>query len=74
MTCNIPEQEGIKKASDCKCYDAVMRAYKGLIEAGQPETIALDAAQIVYGYHHPEDTLHQRCLTVESWVHASNLH
>lgn len=74
MTCNIPEEEGIKKASDCKCYNAVMRTYNGLINAGQPEAIALDAARIVYGYHHPEDTMRQRSLTVESWIHAGNLH
>lgn len=74
MSCNIPVEEGIKKAADCKCYNAVMRAYHGLIEAGQPEATALDAATIVYAYHHPEDSVSQRCLTVESWVHAQNLH
>lgn len=74
MTCNIPVEEGVKKASDCKCYNAVMRTYRGLLDSGQPEAIALDAAQIVYGYHHPEDTMRQRCLTVESWVNAGHLH
>lgn len=74
MACNIPVEEGVKRAADCKCYSAVMRAYAGLVEAGQPESVALEAAVIVYGYHHPEDTKHQQSLTVESWVNAKHLH
>ena len=74
MSCNIPICEGVKKASDCKCYGAVMRAYGSLIKAGQPERTALEAAQIIYSYHHPEDSKHDAHLTVESWVHAGHAH
>lgn len=74
MSCHIPVEQGIKEARDCKCYKAVMRTYHELVTAGQPESIALDAAKIVYGYHHPEDTTRQRSLTVERWINAGNLH
>ncbi|MBI1300404.1 MAG: hypothetical protein GC137_01985 [Alphaproteobacteria bacterium] len=74
MSCNIPVEENIKKASDCKCYGAVMRAYQGLLKAGQPKEVALDAARIVYGYHHPEDSLRNQKLTVEHWIHQNNVH
>lgn len=74
MSCNIPVEMGVKKASDCKCYGAVMRTYRGLVDAGQPETIAQEAAEIVYSYHHPEDTKHDRALTVQSWIHAQHHH
>ena len=75
MACNLPIQNGVKDASqDCKCHGAVMRTYSGLIEAGRPETIALEAAKIVYGYHHPEDTKADQSLTVERWVNEENLH
>ena len=74
MPCNIPVQEGVKKAEDCKCYGAVMRAYTSLIEAGQPETIALDAAKIIYSYHHPEDSSLDQALTVEHWTSEGRVH
>lgn len=74
MVRDIPVQNGVKSARDCKCHGAVMRAYAGLIDAGQPETIALEAAKIVYGYHHPEDSASDQSLTVESWIHAEKLH
>ncbi len=72
--CHIPVQEGVKTPSDCKCYKAVMNAYSSLMEAGQPDGIALEAAIIVYGYHHPEDAQEDRVLTVESWVNAQSIH
>ncbi|MGH1404419.1 MAG: hypothetical protein ACRBDL_09255 [Alphaproteobacteria bacterium] len=74
MSCNIPVRSGVKSASECKCYKAVMRAYDGLVEAGEPESVAIDAARIVYGYHHPEDSLADQTLTVERWVNDTHLH
>ena len=75
MPCNIPVQNGVKDASkDCKCHGAVMRAHGSLVEAGQPESIALEAAKIVYNHHHPEDTKADQALTVERWVNEENLH
>ncbi len=74
MCCDIPVQNDVKAASECKCYKAVMRAYDGLVYAGEPESVALDAARIVYGYHHPEDSLALQTLTVERWVNETSLH
>lgn len=74
MSCNIPVQKDVKKAADCKCYGAVMRAYGGLIDAGEPERTALEAAKIIYGYHHPEDSALTQALTVERWTNEKSLH
>ena len=78
MTCSTEKlniiQSGVKEPEDCKCHGAVMRAYDSLIGNGLPQSIALDAARIVYGYHHPEDTKHNQNLTVERWVNETHLH
>lgn len=74
MACTIPVEKNVKSADDCKCYGAVMRAYKGLVKAGQPKTVAMDAARILYGYHHPEDSLSDQKLTVEHWINENNKH
>ncbi len=75
MPCKIPVQNGVKDASvDCKCHGAVMRAYDSLVEAGESEVIALEAAKIVYGYHHPEDSKADQALTVERWINEKKLH
>ncbi len=74
MSCNLPIEEGVKQAADCKCYGAVMKAYGSLLKAGQPESIAFDAAKIVYNYHHPEDTRLAAALTVERWINEGHIH
>ncbi len=74
MTCNLPIQNGVKEAADCKCYGAVMKAYGALVEAGQPESVALEAAKIIYSYHHPEDSVQDAYLTVERWTSAGHVH
>lgn len=74
MSCNIPVQEGVKEAQDCKCYGAVMKAYRALLDAGQPESVAQEAAKIIYAYHHPEDTKIAAALTVERWLHEGHVH
>jgi hypothetical protein len=74
MTCNIPVQNNVKTPDDCKCYKAVMRTYQEMVDAGEPEVIALEAAKIVYGYHHPEDSALGKALTVERWTSEERLH
>lgn len=74
MSCNLPIQDGVKKAQDCKCHGAVMRTYGGLSQSGVPHNVALEAASIVYGYHHPEDSKDDKNLTVERWVNEEKLH
>lgn len=51
-----------------------MQAYGSLVNAGQPESFALEAAKIVYAYHHPEFPKQERALTVERWVYADHFH
>jgi len=72
MTCNLPIEKGVKAAADCKCYGAVMRAYKGM--SSEPHDVALGAAQRVYRFHHPEDKQAAAHLTVERWVNESRIH
>lgn len=74
MCCNLPIQGGVKRAADCECYGAVMKTYAALLESGRPSSVALEAAKIVYSYHHPEDSVFDAALTVESWVNESRVH
>ncbi len=75
MSCNETKTGPVPAdAGDCKCHAAVLRAYKTLLGAGHPEPYALEAAKIVYAYHHPEDTPDAGALTVERWVHAGHFH
>ncbi len=66
MSCNIPVQNGVREPADCKCYGAVLRTYKGLSD--EPTHVAMEAAQRVYRYHHPEDSKEDAFLTVQRWV------
>ncbi len=72
--CDIIVHNTIRPATDCKCYKAVMQAYGCMMEAGEPQSIALEAAMRVYGYHHPEDAKAIQTLTVERWVNERSLH
>lgn len=71
MACNLPVQNGVKEARDCKCYGAVMRTYKSMSD--EPDHVALEAAQRVYRYHHPEDSKSDAHLTVERWVNETRV-
>ena len=68
MRFDIEPVEGVKKASDCRCYGAVMRTYKAMSD--EPEYVAFEAALRVYRHHHPEDKKVAARLTVESWLYA----
>ena len=72
MSCNIPVQKGVRKAVDCKCYKAVMRTYASMSD--EPQHVAIEAAQRVYRFHHPEDTKHDAHLTVERWINEGHVH
>ena len=72
MPCNIPVQEGVRKAEDCKCYGAVMRTYRAMSD--EPHQTAMEAAIRVYRHHHPEDTKTDAHLTVERWVTDQHVH
>lgn len=69
MPCDVPAVSDPAKAPKrCKCYRAVMRTYDELLQDRVPDEIALEAAQRVYRFHHPEDTLSEANLIVERWV------
>ena len=70
MTCREITFDAANDEERCKCRGAVLRAYKGLTAAGEPEICALQAAKIVYRHHHPEDCKDDAALTVERWVSA----
>lgn len=53
---------------DCRCHRAVMRAYCGMVDKGEPRTVALEAAIRVFRYHHPEIPAFRAHDTVETWV------
>jgi hypothetical protein len=72
MACNLPVEEGVRNAADCKCYGAVMRTFSGMSD--EPNHVALEAAIRVYRHHHPEDTKKDAILTVESWVNQGHAH
>lgn len=74
MSCKEVTFDGARDPHRCKCQGAVLRAYEGLVGAGEPESNALEAATIVYRYHHPEDSVANAVLTVERWVYAGNFH
>ena len=72
MSCNLPVEDGVRKAADCKCYGAVMRTFSGMSD--EPYNIALAASIRVYRHHHPEDSKKDAHLTVESWINQGHAH
>ena len=68
MSCNIPVRNGVRRPADCKCYGAVLRTYASMRD--EPQHIAIEAARLVYSYHHPEDSKEDAFLTVQRWVTA----
>lgn len=74
MTCSGKEFMDCKLAKDCKCYRAVMRAYKALTgDKTIPDMIALEAAQKVYAFHRPEVCVDEAVVTVERWVSDAHI-
>ena len=72
MPCHLPVQKGVRNPEDCKCYGAVMRAFFAL--KNEPHHVALEVAQRVYRFHHPEDSKEDALLTVERWTSGEKLH
>jgi hypothetical protein len=71
MACDLPIEDGVKSPADCKCYGAVMRTYHAIAK-DVPNSVAMEAAQRVYQYHHPEDSKANAHLTVERWITSDN--
>ncbi len=70
MTCKDIIVDGVEDPKNCKCYRAVTRTYRDLVDDQLPEYIALQAAKRVYYFHHPEDNEEEGGITVERWVYA----
>ncbi|MGB4100843.1 MAG: hypothetical protein WBK91_02915 [Alphaproteobacteria bacterium] len=58
---------------DC-CISAVRRAYTGMIDCGQPEPAAYDAALTVFSWHHPEIAPYEAETLVRGWVSEQFVH
>ena len=74
MSADDEECGPLADAARCTCREAVTRAYRGMLDCGVPDSVALDAAIRVYRYHHPEATRDHAHLTVETWVFTGRLH
>ncbi|MEO3432366.1 hypothetical protein [Inquilinus sp. CAU 1745] len=51
-----------------------MRAYTGLVERGEPELVAREAAAIVFRWHHPSMQAAEREHIVTAWLDRRRLH
>ncbi len=60
-------------SGDC-CISAVRRAYAGMLDLGQPETAAYDAALTVFVWHHPEISGPAAETLVRGWVLEHSSH
>lgn len=58
----------------CRCRIAVLRAYTGLVERGEPELVAREAAAIVFRWHHPSMQAAEREHIVTAWLDRRRLH
>ena len=58
----------------CRCRGAVERAYAGMIAGGAPDSVAMEAAERVFRYHHPESSERHARDTVETWLFSGPLH
>lgn len=71
--CGFGEQPFAEGSADCRCQQAVTRAYSELVARGAPRSVAMDAAIRVFVYHHPEVPAFRAHDTVETWVFSGPL-
>lgn len=62
------------EAAACSCRPMVERAYRELVDHGQPAEHALDAALVVLRWHHPEVPPPEASEIVQRWVAAEPMH
>jgi hypothetical protein len=58
----------------CRCRSAVLRAYQGMIAGGEPETVAREAAAIVFRWYQPTVEHSKGDRMVASWIEVGLLH
>jgi hypothetical protein len=56
------------------CRPAVIRAYTAFVALGEPRSHALEAAVVVYRWHHPEVPFARAVQTVLGWVPRGLVH
>jgi hypothetical protein len=66
--------DGANEPVRCKCKPAVLKTYQSLMQDGNPQRVAVEAALRVYRFHHPQDSKEDSKLTVERWVFADHHH
>jgi hypothetical protein len=73
MASALPETSRLAacEAASCRCRPMVERAYRELLEHGQPTAHALDAALVVMRWHHPEVPSPEAAEIVARWVAGS---
>lgn len=54
----------------CRCRSATLRTYDELIARDEPLNVALEAATVVYRYHHPDVPVDIAMDTVIGWLLA----
>lgn len=62
------------EAAACGCRPVVERAYRELVGRGQPPSHALEAAQVVLRWHHPEVPPPEAAEIVSRWVAGGAVH
>ena len=73
----VMEPEDCGPGSDrdgCRCRIAVERAFAGMIASGAPDSVAKEAAERVFRYHHPDCSERHARDTVETWLFTGPLH
>lgn len=61
------------RSEGCECWTAVTRAFRGLKEKNEPDTVAFTAATRIYRYHHPEVPPLEAGFTVAEWIEESDM-
>jgi hypothetical protein len=74
--CPAPDSERLAacEAAACSCRPMVERAYRELVDHGQPSGHAIDAATVVLRWHHPEVPPPEAAEIVQRWVAAEPMH
>lgn len=76
QTCPPPDSARLAacEAAACSCRPMVERAYRELVDHGQPAGHAIDAATVVLRWHHPEVPPPEAVEIVQRWVAAEPMH
>lgn len=72
----LADSERLKlcEAAACGCRPMVERAYRELIDRGQPDGHALESATVVLRWHHPEVPAPEAVEIVARWVAGEPMH